>query len=135
VTRILLDTDICIELLRSRAPALFGRLRRRKIGSVGISVITLAELHYGVFRSRTPERNRIALARFCAPLAVHPFDRGVTPVYGRIRAALAAAGTPIGPHDLLIAAHAIALKATLVTNNEREFLRVPGLTVENWVTP
>lgn len=132
--RFLLDTDICVELIRGRAPAVLARLRRRKIGSIGISAITLGELRYGVARSSDPARNLIALAHFCAPLEICPFDHEAASAYGAVRAQLAREGAPIGPLDTLIAAHAAALKVALVTNNEREFRRVPGLRVENWLT-
>jgi tRNA(fMet)-specific endonuclease VapC len=135
VIRRLLDTSVCIELIRGRSPAIVARLRRRKIGTVGISAITLAELLHGVAKSRDPERNRVALAHFCAPLHVCPFDHEAASAYGRIRSTLEKMGTPIGPLDTLIAAHALALEATVVTNNEREFRRVPRLGVENWATP
>ncbi len=134
MVRFLLDTNICLELIRGRAPAVLARLRRRKIGSIGISAITLAELRYGVAKSSDPARNTIALAHFCAPLEICPFDHAVAAAYGEVRAALERAGTPIGPLDTLIAAHAVALGAGVVTNNEREFGRVPGLRVENWMT-
>lgn len=131
--RFLLDTSICIELIHGRAPAIVGRLRRRKIGTIGLSTITLAELLYGVAKSRDPGRNAIALAHFCAPLEICPFDQEAGSSYGAIRTELERAGTPIGPLDTLIAAHAMALDVAVVTNNEREFRRVPGLRVENWV--
>lgn len=133
--RALLDTNICVELIRGRAPAALARLRRRKIGAVGISAITLAELQFGVWRSSDPPRNMVALAQFCAPLEICPFDQRAAAAYGSVRAALATAGLPIGPLDTLIAAHAMALRATIVTSNEREFRRVPGLRVENWTRP
>jgi len=133
VIRFLLDTNICIELARGRAPAVFARLRRRKIGTIGISAITLAELLYGVAKSRDPARNTVALAHFCAPLEICPFDHEASSSYGEVRTGLDRAGTPIGPLDTLIAAHAVALGATVVTNNEREFRRVPRLRVENWL--
>lgn len=131
--RYLLDTSICIELIRGRSPGVLARLRRRKIGTVGISAVTLAELRYGVARSRDPARNTIALAHFCAPLEIRPFDHEAASSYGVIRAALERAGAPIGPLDTLIAAHAVALGVAVVTDNEREFRRVPGLRVENWL--
>ncbi len=130
--RFLLDTSICIELIRGRAPAVVGRLRSRKIGTIGISAVTLAELRYGVAKSSDPARNTVALAHFCAPLEICAFDHGAAATYGDVRADVERAGTPIGPLDTLIAAHAVALEATVVTNNEREFRRVPGLRVENW---
>lgn len=131
--RFLLDTSICIELIRGRAVAVHGRLRRRKIGSVGISAITLAELRCGVAKSADPERNLVALAHFCAPLEICAFDHMAAAAYGDIRADLERAGTPIGPLDTLIAAHAAALGTVLITKNEREFRRVTGLRVENWL--
>jgi len=135
VIRHLLDTNVCIELIRGRSSATFlARLRRRKIGSVGISAITLAELQFGVARSSDPDRNRIALAEFVAPLSIVPFDDSAASAYGRLRAELQRTGRPIGPMDMLIAAQALSLNATLVTNNEREFRRVVGLRVENWLT-
>lgn len=130
--RFLLDTNICIELVRGRAPAVVARLRRRKIGTIGISAITLAELRYGVAKSSDPARNTVALAHFCAPLEICPFDHEAAATYGDVRADLERAGTPIGPLDTLIAAHAVPLDVAVVTNNERELRRVPGLRVENW---
>lgn len=130
--RYLLDTSICIELIRGRNAATLTRLRRRRVGTVAISPITLAELQYGVARSTDPARNAIALAHFCAPLELPPFDDVAATAYGRIRANLERQGTPIGPLDTLIAAHALALDVTLVTANEREFRRIPELAVENW---
>jgi len=132
VIRTLLDTSICIDMIRGRAPHAVRRLRRREVGSVGISSITLAELEHGVEKSAEPPRNRIALAHFCAPLEICPFNDAAASRYGAIRTALERAGTPIGPLDTLIAAHAFALGARLVTGNEREFTRIPKLRVESW---
>ncbi len=131
--RSLLDTDTCIAVARGRGERVLARLRRRKPGTVGISTITLAELQFGVERSSDPPRNAVALARFCAPLEICPFDGAAASQYGRIRAELVHRGTPIGPLDTLIAAHGLALGATVVSGNEREFRRVPGLRVENWL--
>lgn len=128
----LLDTNACIELIRQRSKAVLARLRTCSSGSVGISSITLAELHYGVARSSSPERNFIALTQFCAPLELLSFDEGAASVYGVVRADLESSGFQVGPLDTLIAAHALALKATLVTDNVREFRHVKGLKVENW---
>lgn len=131
--RRLLDTNICIELIRNRSPKALKKLRQHEIGAVGISVITFAELAHGVEKSAKPDQNQIALSQFCAPLEIRAFDDSAALVYGRVRAELERLGQVIGPMDLLIAAHAIALNATLVTNNEREFRRIKGLRVENWL--
>jgi tRNA(fMet)-specific endonuclease VapC len=129
----LLDTNICIELIRSRSTKILKRLQKCRIGQVGISSITLAELEYGVYKSRDPQRNRLALIEFCAPLEILSFDDRAASIYGQIRTAIEKAGKPIGPLDTLIAAHALALDATLITNNQREFARVPKLHIENWL--
>lgn len=129
----LLDTDICIELIRRRAAAVLGRLLRCRPGSVGISAITFAELQYGVMRSRDPERNRVALALFCSQLEILPFDDRAAILYGEIRTNLERRAVPIGALDTLIAAQALSRRSILVTNNEREFRRVTGLRVENWL--
>jgi tRNA(fMet)-specific endonuclease VapC len=135
VIRHLLDTCTCIDLVRGgrAADRLLARLRRKKVGTVGVSAITLAELQFGVARSSDPDRNHVALAEFLAPLVIAPFDNPAASAYGRIRAELQRAGQPIGPLDMLIAAHALSLGAALVTSNEREFRRVSGLAVENWL--
>ena len=99
---------------------------------IGISVITLAELEYGVSKSSKPAKNREALDQFVAPLGVVAFDRSATAAYGKLRATLEKKGQSIGAMDLLIAAHALALNVRLVTHNVREFGRVPGLRVETW---
>ena len=132
--RHMLDTCICVELLRGKAPKVFARLRRFAPDAVSISSITLAELHYGVARSSDPARHEVLLAKFLAPLSVLSFDAQAAETYGHVRAALARAGTPIGPLDTLIASHALSLGMVLVTNNEREFNRVKGLAVENWLS-
>lgn len=133
MTDYMLDTNICIELIRSRSPKILRRLRKCRIGQVGISSITLAELEYGVHKSRNPQRNKMALVEFCAPLEILPFDDRAASVYGQIRTAIELAGKPIGPLDTLIAAHALAMDAILVTNNLREFARVHQLHLENWL--
>ena len=130
--RFMLDTNVCIDLIRRRSAGLVRRLQRATPGDVCVSVITLSELELGVAKSAVPERNRLALVEFMTPIAVLPYSNEVPPVYGRIRAYLEAKGTPIGSLDTLIAAHALALNLTLVTSNEREFRRVPGLPVVNW---
>ena len=133
MTRFMLDTNVCVELLRGRAPRVYERLRTYEIDEIAVSSITLAELQYGAAKSTRPARHEVLLAEFCAPLAVLPFDTIAAQTYGRVRTALERTGTPIGPLDTLIASHALSLGLTLVTNNEREYLRVMGLHVENWL--
>lgn len=128
----LLDTNICIYLIKKKPQPVLDRLRAVDIDTVAVSSITVAELQYGVARSARPEQNGLALAAFLAPLGVAPFDDDAAAVYGAVRADLERAGTPIGSLDLLIAAHALSLGRTVVTNNTRELLRVAGLKVENW---
>ena len=131
--RYMLDTNICIELIRGRGERLLKKIKALQVSDIGLSVITYAELELGVWKSTRPEQNRIALNLFCAPLELAPFEFDAAAVYGRLRAQLEGAGKVIGPMDLLIAAHALALNCVLITNNEREFRRVEGLCVENWL--
>jgi len=129
----LLDTNVCIYLIKHNPPAVRKHFERLVPGDVGISSITLAELEYGAAKSRYPERNHKALAQFVLPLEILAFDAEAALAYGEVRADLEARGTPIGSMDLLIAAHALALGVALVTNNVREFRRVRTLQVENWI--
>jgi tRNA(fMet)-specific endonuclease VapC len=131
--RYLLDTNICIYIIRHHPPQVIDRLKACGIGDVAISSITLAELEYGVAKSSRPEQNREALLNFAAPLEIIPFDDQASVHYGEIRAGLERSGQPIGAMDLLIAAHARSIPLTLATNNTREFARIPRLLVENWV--
>lgn len=108
------------------------RFESHEVGEIGVSSVTVAELSYGVEKSPRPEQNREALSRFLMPLEVAIFDPEAAAAYGRVRADLERIGTPIGPLDTLIAAHAVSLGITLVTNNTREFSCVPGLEVEDW---
>lgn len=129
----LLDTNICIYVIRNHPPQVIDRLKSCGIGDVAVSSITLAELEYGVAKSSRPEQNREALLAFAAPLEILPFDDQAAVHYGDIRADLERSGQSIGAMDMLIAAHARSISLTLVTNNTREFARVPRLRVENWV--
>lgn len=130
--RYLPDTNICIYLLTGRNPRVDARLQHCAAGEVGLSTITVFELAYGAAKSSRPDQNRAALAAFFLPLVLLPFDADAAVRAGDVRAFLERRGTPIGPNDLLIAAHALALGVPIATNNEREFQRVPGLHVENW---
>ena len=130
--KILLDTDICIYAINRKRPEILSRVRDYRIGEVGISSISYAELRFGVENSARVEENLDRLERFLLPLEVVPFDDEAGRHYGRIRSELKRLGCPIGSNDLLIAAHALALDATLVSNNVREFSRIDGLRVEQW---
>ena len=129
----LLDTNICIHLIKRKPERVLDRLRLIDINTVAVSSITVAELQYGVAKSAHQEQNGLALAAVLAPLGVEPFDDAAAAGYGTVRAALERAGTPIGSLDMLNASHALALGRTIVTNNAREFQRVAGLKLENWV--
>lgn len=129
---ILLDTNICIHIINARPPAVLARFSAYRLGDIGISSVVASELTYGVVKSGSV-RNRQALEMFLAPLEIVPFDAAAIWTYGEVRAELERRGTPIGAMDTLIAAHALSLKAVLVTNNTREFARVPGLLLDNWV--
>jgi tRNA(fMet)-specific endonuclease VapC len=129
----MLDTNICIYLIRKKPVQVIKRLQNTDISEIGISVITLSELEYGVAKSSNKTQNRMALAEFLAPFEVVSFAESAAAKYGEIRAFLEIKGTPIGAYDLMIAAHALSLNLTLVTNNTREFQRIPKLQFENWV--
>ena len=131
--RYLLDTNICIYLIKKRPPEVLQKFNAYSVGEIGISSITVAELQFGVQKSRYLEQNQRALEQFLIPLTIADFDYQAAIAYGAIRATLEAQGTPIGSLDTLIAAHASSLNVTLVTNNTREFSRVPGLEIVNWV--
>lgn len=128
----MLDTNICIYIMKKKPENVLQRFREEINGGVCISAITLAELEYGMKHSSDPAKNEQALLRFLAPLSILPFGAAAASEYGDIRSYLQSRGTPIGPLDMLIAAHARAEGVTLVTNNIREFERVPELDLENW---
>jgi tRNA(fMet)-specific endonuclease VapC len=128
----LLDTCICVFLIRRRLPALRKRFEAHSLGEVGISSITESELRFGAEKSGDPAKNHLQLDRLLISLPVLPYDIDCGRTYGEIRSSLERAGTPIGSMDLLIAAHAKSLGLTLVTNNTKEFSRVPQLNLEDW---
>lgn len=128
----LLDTDICIYIIKKKPEQVIKRLVRHDISNISISAITLSELEYGAEKSSNKERNKLALSEFLSPITILPYDDNVAQSYGKVRAFLEKEGIVIGPLDMLIGAHALASKAILVTNNNREFDRIPGLKVENW---
>ena len=131
--RYLLDTNTCIYVIKRSPPQVYKRLRGLSIGDVGISAITFCELQFGVTNSSKPKKNQLALTEFLAPLEVLDFPSAAAVTFGEIRSRLKRSGTPIGSYDLLIAAHALEQGLTLVTNNLKEFKRVPGLELENWM--
>jgi len=131
--KVMLDTNICIAIIKGKSPNVLKRFVAYKVGEIGISCVTLAELELGVAKSLHVEKNQAALEEFVLPLEIANFDREAALVYGRVRAALERKGTPIGSLDMMIGAHALALDATLATNNTREFSRIKGLNVVDWL--
>lgn len=129
----MLDTDICIYIIRQKPREVLERFNDYKVGDIGISSITLAELQYGASKSLHPQKNIHALNEFIAPLEIAAFDEQAAQYYGEVRAFLEKRGTPIGSMDTLIGAHAVGLGVTLVTNNVREFQRIKDLSLVNWV--
>ena len=128
---ILLDTNICIYIINQKPAAVLERFKEFGTGEIGISSIVAAELAFGVQKTGSM-RNKEALNLFLAPLSIVPFDAGCVWAYGTLRAQLEKLGQPIGALDTMIAAQALALDLPLVTNNQKEFSRVPGLKLENW---
>ena len=128
----LLDTDICIYLINKRPPSVISRFKQYRPGDIGISVITVSELEYGVAKSVRQKENQQRLDAFLAPFDLLSYTAEAVRTYGTIRADLEKRGKVIGPLDMLIAAQALTEELTLVTNNEREFKRIPGLRFENW---
>jgi tRNA(fMet)-specific endonuclease VapC len=133
----LLDTTVWIDLLRTNSPSIRQQLSARSASVIGLSIITVCELQYGLERRaakhphlRAQEQN--LLSAILAPFDVYPVDHAVVGVYGRVRAALQNRGAVIGALDTFIAAQALSLGATLVTSNAKEFVRVPGLQIEDW---
>ena len=130
---ILLDTNICIYIINAKPPAVLARFQQYRLGNIGLCSVVAAELAFGVAKSGSV-RNRQALEMFLAPLTILPFDGPAVWAYGDLRAELERRGTLIGSLDTMIAAHALSQQAMLVTNNTREFVKVPGLQLDNWVT-
>ncbi len=132
--RYLLDANICIYLRQNRPPEVTARFQRLQPGDAVLSVITYGELAYGAEPSRQRRQALESLARLVSLLPVLPLPEDAGAAYGEIRAALEPRGEMIGGNDLWIAAHAKAAGLILVTNNEREFRRVPGLKFQNWTS-
>jgi tRNA(fMet)-specific endonuclease VapC len=128
----MLDTNICIYIIKKKSPAVLNRLKRNRNDGIAISTITLAELQHGVENSAAKEKNEIALLGFLAIMTIMPFDDKAAEEYGRVKTNLQRKKCLIGPYDMLIAAHAKSKGMVMVTNNTKEFERVDGLVVEDW---
>jgi len=132
--RYLLDTNICIYIINRSPVSVYQHFQRLEVGDVGISAITYCELQFGIANSSKPKQNQLALTKFLGPIEVLDYPSGAALSFGQIRHSLSKAGTIIGNYDLLIASHAHYEKLILVTNNTKEFERVSGLKIENWLT-
>ena len=129
----MLDTDICSYIIREKPIKVFERFETLEMDQLCISVITYAELIYGVEHSSSKKINRSIVDDFSNHLNIIEWDKSAAEHYGKIRAFLQAGGNIIGAMDMMIAAHAVSQKMTLVTNNEKHFKRVPTLNIENWI--
>lgn len=130
--RYMLDTNICIYVIKHKPEKVFQKLQEVDPSDVCISSVTYAELVHGVEKSAAVDKNRLALSILLANIEILDFDVNAAEGYGKIRADLEKNGTPIGPLDMMIAGHARSLDYTVVTNNVKEFKRVSGLKIENW---
>jgi len=128
----LLDTDICINIIRSKEDSLLRMVCSQELEQMSISSITVAELEFGAAKSSKPDQNFLALTQFLTPLRTRDFDKKAAHCYGELRATLESEGKRIGAMDMLIAAQALADDLVLVTNNYREFGRIKGLSTESW---
>ena len=130
--KFMLDTNICIYLIKQNPAKVLKHFKSHAIGDICISSITLAELRYGVSKSQHIEKNQQALDEFILPLEIAEFDAKAAQEYGAIRAELERIGKPVGSMDMLIGAHALALGETLVTNNTKEFKQIKNLKIVDW---
>ena len=128
----LLDTNVCVDYLRGSYPSVVARVQRSTPDDLCVSSIVVCELRYGADRSSHPRANHSRIDSLVSEVECLDFDLQAALVYGRVRSSLEAAGKPIGPNDMLIAAHALSRRLVLVTDNVGEFRRVKGLKVENW---
>ncbi|AHJ12585.1 putative toxin protein, VapC-like [Sulfurospirillum multivorans DSM 12446] len=129
----MLDTNICIYIIKNKPQSVLDELKKCNVGDIILSSITVSELIYGAHKSQFVEKNLKAIEHFLIPFDVAEYDYKAALEYGKLRASLEKKGQPIGSLDMLIAAHAKSLDMVLVTNNMKEFERVEGLNVENWV--
>ncbi|MDI1298770.1 MAG: type II toxin-antitoxin system VapC family toxin [Methylotenera sp.] len=132
--KLMLDTNICIAIIKKKPRDILQKFSAYQIGDICISSVTLAELRYGVAKSQFKEKNQAALDEFILPLEVVDFDEPATEYYGTLRATLEKQGIPIGPLDTMIGAHALSLNVTLVSNNTKEFSRITGIKLVDWIS-
>ena len=130
---VMLDTNICIYIMKNRPEHIKEKLKTFNLGDVYLSSVVVSELYYGVYKSVQIERNLVALEHFLKPFNIVDYDLKASVEYGKIRGSLEKAGKTIGGLDMLIAAHARSLGLTLVTNNTKEFERIESLEIDNWV--
>ena len=129
----LIDTNICIYIMNNHPPEVLEKFKHIGVGEVGISSISVSELHYGACKSKKIEQNIKRLEEFLFPFDILTYDENASREYGKVRSQLEKKGQIIGPLDMLIAAHAISRELTIITNNTKEFRRIRSLKVENWV--
>ena len=131
--RYMLDTNICIYIINNKPPKIINRFKKEYIGNIVISSITLAELKFGAYNSGNPSKNLSAITKFTSPIEVLEFNEVASDYFGQVKSHLKASGNMIGQFDMLISAHALQESCILITNNIKEFERVPNLIVENWI--
>lgn len=132
--KLMLDTNICIAIIKQKPKDILQKFSAYQVGDICISSVTLAELRYGVAKSQYQEKNQDALDEFILPLEVADFDEAAALFYGTLRATLEKQGNTIGALDMMIGAHALSLNVSLVTNNTKEFKRVSGLKLLDWIS-
>ena len=128
----LIDTNICIYIMNKRPMEIINKFKLFDVGEIGVSTITVSELQYGVSKSKKGRLNKQRIEEFLCPLEILPYDEIAAGVYGDIRIQLEKRGEPIGPLDLMIAAHALSRNLVLISNNEKELKRIKNLKVKNW---
>lgn len=129
----LIDTNVCIDIMNNHPPEVIQKFRDIGVGNICVSSITVSELQYGAYKSKQIKKNINRLDEFLSPFEILAYDENASNFYGKIRFQLEKQGTIIEPLDMLIAAHALSKKLTLITNNEKEFKRVKSLKIQNWV--
>ncbi len=129
----LIDTNICIYIMNDHPPEVIQKFRDIGVGNICISSITVSELQYGAYKSKQIKKNINRLDEFLSPFEILAYNESASNFYGKIRSQLEKTGNVIGPLDMLIAAHALSEKLTLITNNVKEFKRVKSLKIQNWV--